>query len=144
MNKIISGAVVGGIMLATGAYWAGAHFGIPGNNRQTFSDGQARVMRFRENGGPAGMGSGRMMGGFATGEIISVDDKSITVKLSDGGSKIIFFSDQTPIMKSTAGARTDIVVGTNVMINGKPNQDGSLNAESIQIRPLPPAQKSVE
>ncbi|MEK7631054.1 MAG: DUF5666 domain-containing protein [Patescibacteria group bacterium] len=139
MNKIISGTVIGGIVLVTGAYWAGAHFGIPGSNRGAFSDGQVRTMRLRDGSG------GRMMGGdFATGEIIASDDKSITIKLPTGGSKIIFLTDQTPIMKSTASARTDITVGTNVMINGKPNQDGSLSAESIQIRPLPPAQKSVE
>ena len=137
MKKTILAAIIGGVILAGGSYWAGARFGIPGNNR----DGQARIMRLRD-GNPMGMrGRGGMMGGFTAGEVISADDKSITVKLPDGGSKIIFLTDATPVLKSIAGTRTDIAVGATVMVNGKPNQDGSISAESIQIRPLP-AQES--
>ncbi|HNZ86814.1 MAG TPA: hypothetical protein PLD95_04570 [bacterium] len=73
-------------------------------------------------------------GGFVAGSIISKDDKIITVKLNDGGSKIVFFGDSTKIIKSATGTVADLNVNTNVMINGIMNSDGSITAENIQIR----------
>jgi hypothetical protein len=70
------------------------------------------------------------------GDIISGDDKSATLKLRDGGSKIVFFSDNTAITKFTQGAKSDLVVGESVMVEGTNNPDGSITATTIQIRPV--------
>lgn len=76
--------------------------------------------------------------GFSSGEIISKDDKSMTIKLKDGGSKIIFFSSSTPIIKDTEGSINDLNIGEQITANGTANQDGSISAQSIQIRPVLP------
>ncbi len=73
---------------------------------------------------------------FLAGEIISKDDKSVTVKTRDGGSKIVYFSESTKIGKTTEGSLADLESGKEVMISGKANQDGSFNAQNIQIRPV--------
>lgn len=67
------------------------------------------------------------------GEIISKDDSSITVKLSDDSSKIVIFSDSTGINKSEEGLIEDLSEGVQVMIMGQTNSDGSVTARNIQI-----------
>ncbi len=79
--------------------------------------------------------AGGAVGGFVSGEVISQDSQSITVKLKETGTKIVFFSTSTQIMKTSSGSISDISVGSNLTITGKPNADGTLTAQSIQIRP---------
>ena len=67
------------------------------------------------------------------GEIISNDGESITLKISDDSSKIVFFSDTTKVSKTTEGIISDVAVGKQVMISGTQNSDGSYTAKTITI-----------
>jgi hypothetical protein len=126
------GAFYGGMKYAESKGDSAARNGFPNFGKLSPEEGQ------RFAGGPGGPG-GKISGtNFTSGEIISADDKSVTVKLPDGGSKIIFFSDSTKITKSTEGNAEDLKVGENIMANGTANQDGSITAETIQLRPATP------
>jgi hypothetical protein len=82
------------------------------------------------------IGGGRaVMGGMTAGEVLSKDAQSLTVKLRDGGSKIVFYSASTTVNKMTEGSLDDVIQGSNVTINGTTNQDGSVTAQMIQLRP---------
>lgn len=93
---------------------------------------EERRQRFYERGRQ----SGRSGADSTNGEIISKDGNGFTIKLRDGGSKIIFISESTEIGKFATGTVNDLKVGKTITVNGKPNSDGSLTADSIQVRPL--------
>lgn len=69
------------------------------------------------------------------GSIISADDKSITVKLADGSSKIVLLSDQTQINKAEVAVKSDLKAGETVAVFGSANSDGSVTAQNIQLNP---------
>lgn len=69
------------------------------------------------------------------GEILSMDDTSITVKLPDGSSRIILFSDKTIFNKTATVEKSELKVGERVGVFGTSNTDGSVTAQSIQLNP---------
>lgn len=89
----------------------------------------------RFNGMMGNRGGGMMGRGGATGTILSMDDKSITIKLIDGSSKIILFSDTTKYSDTKDAKKSDLKVGSEVAAFGTPNSDGSVTATNIQINP---------
>lgn len=140
MNKTTRTIIVAVIGLAVGFY-AGIQYGKGGS--QPASQG-SQIMRQSFGGNGQGSASGtrrsgvQMGGGFVGGEVIGKDDKSITVKLRDGGSKIVFYSGSTTVSKSVSGTVGDVSTGTQVVIDGTANSDGSVTAKNIQIRPQAP------
>ena len=85
-----------------------------------------------------GVGQKRMGNGQVMGEITSVADTSITVKMTDGSSKIILIGDKTSINKASTATKTDLKVGEKVAVFGTPNTDGSVSGTSIQLNPSMP------
>ncbi len=130
MKKIII-VVVLILIVGAGAFYGGMKYGQSNilNSRQQFFRGQsANVGRsFRPNNN------------IVAGEVISKDDQSITLKMQDNSSKIVFFSDATTILKTDQGSMADIDVGQQIMVTGQENADGSYTAQTIQQRenPLP-------
>ncbi|KKR10982.1 MAG: hypothetical protein UT39_C0012G0004 [Candidatus Woesebacteria bacterium GW2011_GWA1_39_21] len=71
-----------------------------------------------------------------SGQILSVDDKAITLKLNDGSTKIVILSDSTAINQSTQAQKSDLVEGGQVTVIGTINSDGSVTAQDVQIGSL--------
>jgi hypothetical protein len=71
-----------------------------------------------------------------SGDIIERSKDSITVKLTDGSSKIILFSAKTDINKAQKADLPDLKVGEKVMVTGQENSDGSITAQNIQLNPI--------
>ena len=134
-KKIIVIFILAILIIGAAAFYGGMKYGQ--SAKQNFpKDGQFMGMRQNRTGQFPG---GRMGGGnFISGEILSKDDKSIILKLLDGGSKIVFLSDSTQIMKSAESTAGDLAVGESLSVNGTANSDGSVNAQSIQIKPDAP------
>ncbi|MDO8482526.1 MAG: hypothetical protein Q7S86_01755 [bacterium] len=138
-------AVAAGILIVGGgAFYAGTKYRSSNSTNAAGVRGafanlspEERQTRFAQVGvGPTGARASRGTdAGFVSGEVISKDDKSITLKLADGGSKIVFLSGTAAITKSISGSFEDIVVGERVMITGTANSDGSMTGQTVQIRP---------
>ena len=136
-RKILVTVVVVVILVGGGSFYGGMKYAQSKVPQRT---GQGNFGDFQRNsaanmGGLRGSGSG----GFTIGEIIAKDSSSVTVKLNDGGSKIVFYSDTTEIDKFAKGTAGDLQIGESVTVSGQANQDGSLTAQTIQIRPARPA-----
>lgn len=69
------------------------------------------------------------------GQILSLDNNSLTVKLSDGSSKIVVLSGNTLFFKSTTASANDLKTGDTVNVIGSQNSDGSVTAQDVQINP---------
>lgn len=128
------------IVVGGGSFYGGMKYGqgkktnLSGSAKQGFQNMTDEQRQQRaQNGGLGRMGNGN--GGLANGEIISKDDKSVTIKLRDGGSKIILFSDSTKVTKNAEGTKNDLKVGENLMVSGDSNSDGSVTAKTIQLMP---------
>ncbi len=87
----------------------------------------------QRGGGAAGRGG--LGGQFLNGQVLTKDSGSLTIKMQNGSSKIILFSGSTNISKSATGTADDIAIGGQISVTGSTNSDGSLTAQSIQIRP---------
>jgi hypothetical protein len=127
-------------MAGGGAFYGGTLYGKSNGANDRFTMQGPGGSNFNGTAGANKQGGA----GFNTGEIISKDNGSITIKLAGGGSKIIFFSSSTEISKSATGSSEDLEIGKNVMVQGTTNSDGSIAAKSIQIRPLAETPPSTE
>jgi len=142
MKKILPIIIVVIVIVGGGAFYGGMKYQqnknpMSGFSRQNFQNlSEEQRQQLQANAGGAFQGGNRAAGqGFLAGEVISKDAQSLIIKMQDGGSKIIFYSDSTEISKFVQGAVSDLEVGETVMINGTANQDGSITAKSIQLRP---------
>ena len=136
-SKIISGIVI--LLIVAGSFYGGMFYGK--------SQASLLAATARANFASRGNRTGASGANFISGNIISKDSNSITLNLnSTAGSKIIFYSDATQINKMVTGTSDDLSAGTSISVTGTTNSDGSLTAQSIQIRPAklsgqtPPAQ----
>ena len=140
--------VVGFVVVALVFFLAGSSYG----KKNALTANNQNVPGQLGRAGGAGARGMRAGSGFVNGQIIAVDANSVTVELkamggqngtpttgaTAQGSKIVFYTGTTSIMKTTDGTVSDLAVGKQVSITGTANPDGSVNAQSIQIRPTAP------
>ncbi len=139
MKKQIPSFLLIAIVFAGAGFFGGMKYqqkkGLQ-NIRQQFGGGQFQRGNGSANisGQPRQAGN-RIVGRAVTGEILSQDEKSFTVKLPDGSSKIVLLSESTTVNKATAGTKEDLKTGEQVVVFGTENSDGSVTAQNIQLNP---------
>jgi hypothetical protein len=91
------------------------------SNSKTIGNNQGSL-----NGGPSGQNN-------ASGEVTKIDDSSITIKTPNGGSKLIMISDSTTYKQLADSDKSKLQVGSQVIIDGESNSDGSITGKTISI-----------
>lgn len=121
---IVAAIVVGALSFYGGTIYQKSQPAVRG----TQAGAQAANGRQARNGGANGSRP-------VNGEIVSVGEKSISVKLQDGSSKIVLLTDKTSINKAADATVSDIKSGERVAAFGTDNSDGSITATNIQLNP---------
>ena len=133
MNKKILIFIIA-LVIGGGSFFAGTAY--QKSKTPSFDDmNKESVMGRNESSDHQDGFRGGMMGQSmpVAGEIIAKDEESITIKLQDGGSKIVFVSAETSVHKTEEGNMNDLSTEAQVMVFGSENNDGSFTASNIQI-----------
>ncbi|MDO8584179.1 MAG: hypothetical protein Q7R83_03315 [bacterium] len=137
MKKIVPIVIVALLIVGGGAFYGGMKY--EQGQRNVFVGGPNGMAAFGQGAGQRanrqGAGGQGQGAGFTTGDILSMDGTILTLKLRDGGSKIVLYSTSTSIQKMVEGVGSDLVIGKSVSVVGSANTDGSITAQSIQMRP---------
>jgi len=131
-SKQIVVLVVVAVVFAGGGFFGGMKYQQSKTPaRPAFGQGGAG---FAGRGGRAGANGMA----FANGQVMSVDNSSLTIKSMNGGSQIVILAPSTQYRKAVDGTSADVVVGKQVTVTGAQNSDGSLTAQTVQIRDMLP------
>ncbi len=131
--KKIAPIVITAIIVGAIGFFGGMKYGQSTVQQSAGGLGNFQQSQQRQRGGSFGQN-----GGAVSGSIISKTDNGITVQTRDGGSKIILISGSTEVLKSVQGSSDDLTAGEQVTAIGSANSDGSITAQSVQIRPAMP------
>lgn len=133
-NQFLVMAAVVVLIVGTGSFFGGMKY-----QQSNATGGFNRMGQFQGNrqGMIGAQSQSRFgnMGGAVIGEIINQDDKSITVKLQDGSTKLVLLSDSVTVSKTDNGSKEDVKTGEKVAVFGASNSDGTLTAQNIQLNP---------
>lgn len=119
-NNLIIGIIIALVIGLTGGFFGGLQY--QKSQISNMPNGQFREMTRNLQGQRP-----------VSGQIIEQDDKTITVKIQDGSSKIVILSNKTSINKTAEGTKSDLKNREQVTIFGTQNSDGSVTAANIQI-----------
>ena len=130
-NTVIIVAVVLVIVAAAGGFFGGMQY----QKSQPRAAGQFAGRNFGGGAGQGGSGSQNSNFRPVRGQVLSMDNNSLTVKLSDGSTKIVVLSGSTTFVKSSPGSQGDLKTGDTINVVGNQNSDGSVTASDVQINP---------
>lgn len=132
MNKKILGAAVLVLVVVSGSFYGGMAYA---KGKQPVRGGNF-IGQFGGAGVAGANRTGLRTGGFTAGQILSKDAMGITIEMQDGSTKIVLIGSSTQIIKTATSSANDLVIGTDVTVTGSANSDGSITAQSVQIRPV--------
>jgi hypothetical protein len=130
----LGGTFIGGIALGKSQEHAAAQSGIQNQVANRFGQGYIPGAN-NEPGIPAGENQPGFMRRGTVGTVVSIDGNKITLKTVQGTEQIVMVNSDTTVIKTVAGAITDIAAGSTIQVTGETQTDGAIGATSISITP---------
>jgi hypothetical protein len=125
-NLVLTAAVA--LVIGLGLGYAGTTaFAKSGPRAAAFGASARGGMTYQMRGGAGA--------GLLSGTIAKMDSESITLNTRDGSSHLVLLTPATTVSKSVTGSTSDLSVGTDVLVTGATNSDGSVSASAVTIRP---------
>ena len=134
MNK--NTTIIIAIILIVAAGLGGFFGGMQYQKSQPRVSGQLAGRNFGGANGGVGLGGQNTNFRPVRGQILNMNSNSLTVKLSDGSTKIVVLSGSTTFVKSSPASQSDLKTGDTVNVVGTQNSDGSVTASDVQINPV--------
>ncbi len=140
------------VVVAGAAFWAGTNVGHAQAQSQQNDVNSFLASRGADTNATGGAGTtadgatgaggfgGRGGAGFAnrgaTGTITKIDGNTITITDNQGQTLTVNMADNTPIVKSVSGTKSDLVVGGHILAVGT-RSGNNVAAQGIQITDQP-------
>jgi hypothetical protein len=129
-NKNLLLAVVVVAALAA-SFWLGRLSGYGNANMALANRRQAGPMAAGQR---QGFGNGQNAQNRIIGQIDKINDKQLTIKLMDGGSRLLMLPSEAVITRMASATATDLVVGQNIMASGA-EENGMIVVKTLQVSP---------
>lgn len=131
MKKIII-ALVAVVLVGAGFFGGIAYQGSKTTSGMQSGPGNltaAQRAKFAANGGPGRVGRG---GGMVEGTVVSIANDSMTIKLANGGSTVVYLGSSTTYAAVSTDAKSKLVAGASVSVTttGGATSNGMNNAAS--------------
>ncbi len=130
MKKHIVITIVVAVVVGVGAFFGGMAVG----RSSSAANLRGQFAAFRNGTSTGFTRNGGQGAGLLTGSVIAKDAQSITIQDRTGSSHIVFYATSTQVSKPTPVTIGDLNVGDNVTVTGTSNSDGSLTAQTIDVR----------
>ncbi len=137
------------LVLVGAAFWEGMNVGKA--QAQSEQNAFFASRGFDPNNLPAGGfgGQGRFGTGTrgaatrgATGTIQSIEGNTITLQDPQGNTVTVTITDNTPVIKTVQGTKSDLKVGQRIVVQGD-RSGNNVSATGIQISDLPEGMQSI-
>lgn len=131
------GGIAGG---AGGGFAGGPMASLTNDERakvENMTDEERRAFFQEKMGGqaPDGAGPGRRGGALqVTGEVLSIDGETMTVKTAAGGSQVVYLDDETTVGYAKGAEQTDLAVGDSVIVLAEAEGDNVLSATAVVVK----------
>lgn len=116
-------AIVAVAALVGGIFWGRGM--AAGGNRQFTNGGFSSSTRGGFRAGSSGS--------IFAGQVSAISGSDITLQLQNGNSEVVLFSSSTPVTEPTNVSISKVTTGSNIVVMGTENSDGSVTASSIEI-----------
>jgi hypothetical protein len=127
MNKLIVVAVATAVIVGGAAFGGG--YAVAKKSAPALA-GRGMMARDGQAGGQ--QKAQRAASNMANGEVLTVEEGSLTIKLADGGSRIVLLGKDAVVSYCAEAELSTVQPGTSLLATGEANADGSLTARFIQ------------